>query len=100
MKALVSIDYAIQGKRLDHPHHTESWLAYIGAIQKTVDSSEWSGAVQPFGAGCWLCSASSLAPLLEIVLRKRGDYQFSSRVVFLTPEDEETLPKAKKTAPP
>ena len=98
MKILLTIDYAIHGKRLDHPHHTESWLAYIDAIQKSADSLAGCDTIVPFGLGCWLCSPSTLAPLLEIVLRKRGVLQYSSRIIFLTPEDEEAWPTFPKAA--
>lgn len=98
MKVLISIDYAIQGKRIDHPHHTESWLAYIDGIQKGIDTLSKSDTIVPFGLGCWLCSSNTLAPLLDVVRSKRGVLVFQPRVVFLTPEDEETwLPFPKSS---
>ena len=98
MKILVSIDYATQGKRIDHDGHTKSWLTYIDAVQKSIDTLSERDNILVFGLGCWLCNASSLAPLLEIVQSKRGSLVFQPRLAFLTIDDEDTQPPFPKSA--
>jgi hypothetical protein len=98
MKALVSIDYATQGKRIDDSRHTESWLTYIALIQNTVDTLPEHDSIQAFGLGCWICSASSLVPLLDVVQSKRGSWVFQPRLVFLTIDDEDAQPAFPKSA--
>jgi len=63
-----------------------------------IDTLSKSDTIVPFGLGCWLCSSNTLAPLLDVVRSKRGVLVFQPRVVFLTPEDEETwLPFPKSS---
>jgi len=66
--------------------------------ETSLDTLSKSDTIVPFGLGCWLCSSNTLAPLLDVVRSKRGVLVFQPRVVFLTPEDEETwLPFPKSS---